>query len=133
MALPDAVLLPAALPLCDDDYAVIRARAAGVAGAVGGGPAVEALMKLLADEAAPVRAAAARALGRAGHWPAAAPLALLLGDPSWDVRQQAAAALRTLGSPGVLFLRRALSAPDPFAADAARHMLDLPESALRTL
>jgi hypothetical protein len=133
VALPDPVLLPAALALCHDEDPRIRALAAGLAGAIGGGPAVEVLMGLLGDEAPETRASAARALGRAGHWAAAASLAGLLGDRSWDVRRQASVALRTLGSPGMLFLREALSARDPFAADAARHALDLPDSALRTL
>ncbi len=57
----------------------------------------------------------------------------MLGDRSWDVRRQAAVALRSLGSPGALFLRQALTSADPYAADAARHMLDLPDSAMRTL
>lgn len=132
-SLPDAVLLPAALALCEDSDAHIRALAGGLAGAIGGGPAVEALLNLAVDHDAEVRAAAARALGRAGHWQAAPTLAPLLGDPSWEVRRQASVALRRLGSPGLLFLRQALSAADPCAADEARHMLDLPDSALRTL
>ncbi|MGI8810568.1 MAG: HEAT repeat domain-containing protein [Acidimicrobiales bacterium] len=133
VALGDPALLPAALSLCDDEAKEIRALAAGLAGAIGGAPAVKTLEDLLDDEAPEVRAAAARSLGRAGHWPAASALAPLLGDPSWDVRLQAAVALRSLGSPGNLFLRQAVSAGDTSAADAARHMLELPESALRTL
>jgi len=133
VGLPDPVLLPAALALCADDVPGIRALAARLAGAIGGGRAVEVLLDLTGDEAPEVRAAAARALGRAGHWPAAPSLARLLNDASWDVRHQAAVALRTLGPPGMLFLGRAVSAGDPAAADAARHMLDLPDSAMRTL
>jgi len=133
MALPDPILLPAAMGLCRDKVPGVRALAAGVTGAIGGGAAVEVLMGLLEDEVAEVRAAAARALGRTAHWPAAAALAPLLGDQSWDVRQQAAVALRTLGSPGQLFLRQAISTGDPFAADAARRMMDLPDSVLGTL
>ncbi|HUQ62534.1 MAG TPA: HEAT repeat domain-containing protein [Acidimicrobiales bacterium] len=133
VALADPVLLPAALSLCHEDAREIRALAAELAGAIGGSAAVEVLVELLEDDAPEVRAAAARALGRVQHWPSAAALARLLGDQSWDVRMQAAVALRSLGSPGILSLRRALSASDVFAADAARHMLDLPESAMRTL
>lgn len=133
VALADPALLPAALSLCYHDAREIRALAAELVGAIGGRAAVEVLVELLDDEAPEVRAAAARALGRAQHWPSAAALARLLGDDSWDVRMQAAVALRSLGSPGILFLRRALSADDAFAADAARHMLDLPESAARAL
>ena len=107
--------------------------AATLVGAIGGGPAIGLLLRLLGDEAPEVRAAAARGLGKAEHWPAAAVLAGLLGDSSCAVRREAGVALRRLGSPGMLFLRRALSARDAFAADAARQMLDLPDSALRTL
>jgi len=132
-ALADPTLLPAALALCVDEVARTRALAAALAGAIGGGPAVEVLMRMLGDDTAEVRAAAARALGKAEHWPATSSVAELLGDPSWDVRLQAALALRTLGSPGILFLRRAASGEDPGGAEAARHLLDLPDSALRTL
>jgi len=133
VALADPALLPAALAFCTDEVALTRALAAALAGAIGGGPAVDVLMRMLDDDAADVRAAAARALGRAEHWPATPSVAKLLGDPCWDVRLQAAVALRTLGSPGMLFLRRAASGGDPTAAEAARHLLDLPDSALRTL
>lgn len=133
MALADPALLPAALALCVDEVPRIRALAASVAGAIGGGPAAEAVSLMLGDDTAEVRAAAARALGRAGHWPAAPSLFNLLGDASWEVRLQSAIALRTLGTPGMLFLRRAASSGDNDAADAARLMLDLPDSALRTL
>lgn len=133
VALGDPDLLPSALELCKAEPGHIRSLAAALAGAIGGDAAIGTLVVLLGDEAPEVRAAAARALGRAGHWPAAAALAPLLGDPSWDVRQQAAVALRSLGSPGMIFLRRALSGSDPFAADAASRMLDLPGSVVRTL
>lgn len=133
LALADPALLPAVLALCTDEVPLVRALAASVAGAIGGGPAVEAVSLMLGDDAAEVRAAAARALGRAGHWPAAPSLFGLLSDASWEVRLQAAVALRTLGTPGMLFLRRAASSGDNDASDAARLMLDLPDSALRTL
>ncbi len=133
MAVADPVLLPAALSLCANAVPRTRALAAGLAGAIGGSSAVEALTGLLVDEAPEVRAAAARALGHAGNWPSAAELSRLLCDQSWDVRLQAAVALRSLGSPGTLFLRQALSGEDAFAADAAQHMLDLPESTMRNL
>jgi hypothetical protein len=38
-------------------------------------------------------------------------------------------ALRSLGPPGLLFLHRSLQDADRFAADMARHMLDLPDMA----
>jgi HEAT repeat protein len=131
-ALADPVLLPSALAAGHDEVAAIRAQSARLAGAIGGGPAVDMLTRLVGDESPEVRAAAAHALGQAGHWPAAAALYQLLGDSSWDVRQQSAVALRKFGSPGMLFLRRALNASDSFAADAARRTLDLPESVLGT-
>ncbi len=133
LALPDPRLLSAAVSLCHDDVAHVRALAGGLAGAVGGARALGVLVSLLGDVSPEVRSAAARALGRAGHWPASSALAGLLCDPSWDVRRQAAVALRSLGSPGSLFLRRALSCGDPSASDAARHVLDLPDSVVRTL
>lgn len=133
VALPAPALLPAALALTGDGSPRVRALAARLAGAIGGGPAADTLMRLLGDPAPEVRAAAGRALGKAGYWPAAASLAPLLGDRSWDVRRQSAVALRRLGSPGRLFLQRALSDADPFAADAARQLLDLSDSAVRTL
>ena len=133
VALADPVLLPVGLDLCKDDTPEVRALAARLVGALGGGAGTDVLVRMLGDDAPEVRAAAARALGKAGHWPAAAALAEMLGDRSWEVRRQAGIALRSLGSPGMLFLRRALSADDPFAADAARQMLDMPDSSTRAL
>ena len=119
-------LLGSALSLCRHDHAGTRARAATLAGAIGGEAAVEALTDLLADRDPAPRAAAARALGKLGHWPVAPQLASLLGDPSWEVRQAAALALRAIGAPGSLMLRRSRSDDDRFARDMARQVLDIP-------
>lgn len=126
--LADARFATAARRLCGDGYAPARARAAVLAGAIGGAELVEALEGLLGDPDAAVRAAAAAAMGRLGHWPAAARLAGMLRDPAWGVRSQSALAMRRLGSPGVLLLRRALTDHDRFAADIARQVLDMPET-----
>ncbi len=133
VALADPVLLPVARARRHDPDPGVRALAAELAGAIGGPTTVETLLALVDDDVPEVRAATARAMGRAGHWSCVAALAPMLGDRSWDVRRQAAVALRSLGSPGALFLRQALTSADPYAADAARHMLDLPDSAVRTL
>jgi hypothetical protein len=64
-----------------------------------------------------------------GHWPAGPAVARLLRDRAWEVRRASGLALRRLGSPGQLLLRRALTDADPFAADMARQVLDLPGGA----
>lgn len=106
-----------------------RALAARLLGQLGGPDGVAVIMDLLADADSGVRAAAARSLGDLKHWPAAPALARALRDPVWDVRREAGLALRALGSPGTLLLRRFLSDQDAFAADMARQVLDIPESA----
>lgn len=95
---------------------------------LGGEKAVEALTARLDDTAPQVRAAAARALGELGAWTTCSALLRLLGDTSWPVRRESALALRRMGGAGLLTLRRALNATNPFAADMARQVLDLPES-----
>jgi HEAT repeat protein len=124
--LADTRFLPAALSLSQDEDPVVRARAVRLIGAIGGTEGVAALQAGLGDADAGVRAGAAHALGRLAHWPAAALVAPLLRDQHWGVRREAALALRDMGAPGKLFLRRALSDPDRFAADMARQILDLP-------
>lgn len=126
--LPDSRLTAAALRLCRDPLPAVRERAASLAGALGGDEAVAVLQELLDDPDASVRAAAAASLGRLGHWPAAPRIASLLRDPAWVVRSQSALALRRLGSPGLLFLRRALTDADRFAADISRQVLDIPDT-----
>lgn len=126
--IPDVRFAPAALRLCRDPLPHVRARAAALAGAVGSEESVGVLQTLVSDDDAEVRAAAAAALGRLGHWPSATVIAPLLRDRAWIVRSQSALALRALGSPGLLYLRKGLSDEDPFAADIARQVLDLPEA-----
>lgn len=125
---PDVRFAAAALRLCRDPLPHVRSRAAALAGAVGSEEAVDELRRLVEDEDPEVRAAAAAALGRLGHWPSASVIAPLLRDRAWIVRSQSALALRALGSPGLLYLRRGLGDDDPFAADIARQVLDLPDS-----
>jgi HEAT repeat protein len=123
-----AFLLPA-LQQCHHESAQVRALAAHLAGALGGFEVTHALYQLLADPVPEVRAAAARALGSLGHWPAGSDLAGLLRDSAWVVRREAGLSLRALGAPGTLLLRRSLHDDDPFAADMARQVLDLPDIA----
>ncbi len=125
----DARFLPAALWLCTHGHPGVRARAAELVGAAGGATGVDVLTGLLADNEAGVREAAVRSLGAMGHWPAGPAVARLLGDRAWEVRRAAGLALRGLGGPGQLLLRRALADADPFAADMARQVLDLPGGA----
>jgi HEAT repeat protein len=125
IGLADSRLLRPALTLCRDTEPHVRALAAMLIGALGGEETVHELLDLLDDPADDVRAAAAEALGRLGYWPAAASLALRLRDRAWEVRRAAGLALRDFGEPGLLYLRRALTDSDPFAADMARQLLDL--------
>ncbi len=126
--LADPRFAAAAERLCGDADPQVRARAAALAGAIGGDALVRRLETLLADPDAAVRAASAASLGRLGHWPAATELARMLRDPAWIVRSQSALAMRRLGSPGHLLLRRALDDRDRFASDIARQVLDMPET-----
>jgi len=121
-------LLDPALALAQHPNDEVRARASAVLGVLGGEKAVEALTARLDDTAPQVRAAAARALGELGAWTTCSALLRLLGDTSWPVRRESALALRRMGGAGLLTLRRALNATNPFAADMARQVLDLPES-----
>jgi len=119
-------LLEPALTVFDHSDAAARALAVDVVGRTGGAVAVERVSALLEDPDPAVRAAAARALGHMRHWRAASQLAALLRDPAWDVRRSAGVALHALGAPGVLYLRRALTDADHFAADMARQLLEIP-------
>jgi len=120
---------PAALRLSRVDDVGVRIAAAKLLGAVGGAAAAERLMELLDDADSSVKAAAAQSLGRMQHWQAAALLAHRLRDSAWKVRRAAGLALRSIGAPGVLFLRRTLKEDDAFAADMAQQVLDLPAAA----
>lgn len=119
-------LLAPAVALATHPDHDVRVRAAGVLGVLGGDEAVTTLLSMLEDANADVKAAAARGLGELGAWTAASTLLGLLGDTSWQVRRESALALRRMGSVGQLALRRALRATNPFAADMARQVLDLP-------
>jgi hypothetical protein len=126
VGLADARLLPAALRLAGDESARVRTLAAALLGALGGDQAVAALGGMLEDRSAAVRTGSIRALGHLGQWQAAPRAATLLRDRSWQVRKEAGMTLRRFGAPGTLYLRRALADADPFAADMAAQMLDLP-------
>lgn len=133
VGLADHRFLAPVMTLCRDPSARVRALAAGLLGKLGGDQSVDILKTLLADDDPGVRAAAGQALGQLRHWPAASALAALLRDPAWTVRREVGLALRNFGSPGILFLRRALKDPDRFAADMAQQVLDLPETYQRTV
>ena len=107
----------------------VRIAAARLLGAVGDAGGAERLIELLEDDDPSVRAAAAQGLGRMQHWKAASLLASRLRDSAWRVRRAAGLALRSVGAPGVLFLRRAIKGDDAFAADMAQQVLDLPAAA----
>ncbi len=126
VVLADPRMLQPALTATTDEHPRIRALAATLAAALGGTDTVQRLIELLDDSEADVRAAAARGLARLQYWPGAARVAALLRDSAWSVRSEAALALRALGATGALLLNRALTDEDPFARDAARHVLDLP-------
>ncbi len=119
----DSRFVVPALSLCRHHDPVIRSRAHGVLGSVGGTQAFEHLEAGLADDDERVRAAAAIALGRLRHWPSATRVASSLDDPSWEVRLAAGGALHNMGSPGLLVLRRAARSDAPLAADVAAQML----------
>jgi len=126
--LADARFLgPGLRAACDADP-VVKAEAASLLAAVAGGEAEQALLGLLHDASEPVRVAATRGLGVVSSWALAPDIARQLSDPGWDVRREAALALRRLGPAGRLYLRRALADPDPYAADMARQVLDLPSA-----
>jgi HEAT repeat protein len=120
---------PAALRLSRTRDVGVRIAAAKLLGAVGEAAGAERLIELLGDDDSSVRAAAAQGLGRMQHWKAASLLASRLRDSAWRVRRAAGLALRSIGAPGVLFLRRALKGDDAFAADMAQQVLDLPAAA----
>lgn len=126
----DPRFIDPALSLIEDPNPIVRSHAAGLLGTIGGSTAEQALVALLTDPDPRPRAAAAQAIGILGHWGAGPLVAERLRDPSWIVRREAGLALRALGSTGKLLLRRALRSEDPFAADMARQVLDLPETTL---
>ncbi len=122
---PDLRYGPAALLASAGELPALRAAAARLLGGVGGEEAGRALRRLLADPDAAVRSAAADGLGRARMEDAVPDIAPLLRDPAFDVRRAAGAALATLGPGGTLLLRHYSTDDDRYAADMARHSLDL--------
>ena len=127
-AMPDPAFLDPALELSDHSSGAVRVHCARILGALGGSESVDRLSEMLSDEDKDVRAAAADGLGHLEHWPAGTQLALALRDQAWAVRRAAGLALRSLGSPGLVLLRRSTSDRDRFAADMARQVLDLPDT-----
>jgi hypothetical protein len=102
-------------------------RRAMVARALGAGYALEAkdaLVALCRDEDADVRAAAASAVAAAGAVDLVGHLGRMLADEAWAVRRAAGTALDQLGAAGAVVLRSCLFAPDRYARDMARQILD---------
>ena len=128
--LAEPQLLGAALKMCKHHSPAVQALAAKLLGQIGGKVGAAVLTDLLGHPEAAVRAAAARALGKLGEWPSAPALARALLDSAWDVRLAAGMGLRSLGSPGILLLRRSLTDHDKFAREMARQVLEIPASAL---
>lgn len=121
----DSALVGPALVHRNHSDPAVRAAVAQVAASGGGTDGVEGLERFLADPAAAVRATAAAGLGVLKHWPSSPLLADRLCDPAWEVRRAAGLALDRLGSPGQLYLQRALHSTDRFAQDMAQQVLDL--------
>jgi len=130
-SLAETRFLPAALRLSASEEVGVRIAATNLLGSIGDSASAGRLTDLLKDSDSHVRAAAAHGLGRMQYWQAASQLAETLRDSTWRVRRDSALALRSIGAPGVLFLRRALKGNDAFAADMAQQILDLPEAAVR--
>lgn len=128
-ALADGRFLTAGLRAAGDPDPAVRSHAATLLAAIAGADSEEALVGLLHDTSEPVRVAATRGLGMIGSWALVPKLAGQLTDSAWDVRREAALALRRVGPAGRLYLRRALLSPDPYAADMAHQVLDLPGTA----
>ena len=122
----DGRFLGSGLRAAGDPDPAVRAQAASLLAAVAGGEPEQALLGLLHDPSERVRVAATRGLGVVSSWTLAPDIARQLSDPAWDVRREAALALVRLGAAGRLYLRRALTDTDPYAADMAHQVLDLP-------
>lgn len=120
----DSALAEPAMAYRNHSDPAVRAAVAQVIASGGGTDGVKGLEGFLEDPAAAVRATAATGLGALGHWPSSPLLADCLGDPAWEVRRAAGLSLDRLGSPGQLYLQRALHSTDRFAQDMARQVLD---------
>lgn len=129
-AVGGSALVPAGQAWSRDRDPANRAASAALMAAIGSEEAGPVLLRLVSDVDPQVRAAAATGLGTIALWSAAPQLSQALHDPEWSVRRAAAAALRSLGPVGRLCLRRAVDDEDHQAANIARHVLDLPTSAL---
>jgi hypothetical protein len=127
--LPDPRFLGPALAAGRDDEPSVREAGATLLAAVSGGEAERALVGLIDDPVEEVRVAAVRGLSSIGSWAEAPALARRLRDSAFEVRRAAGLGLRRLGPAGRLYLRRSLSDSDPYAADMARQVLGLPDSA----
>lgn len=123
--LGDPSFLQGTLRLSRSEDDEIRTAAAATLGGLAGRSAADRLVEMLEDPSPGVRAATATALGHMGHWPAAPALANAMVDPAWEVRRSAGLALARLGAPGSLMLRKVTRGGDGYAADMARHVLDL--------
>lgn len=82
------------------------------------------LVAMLEDDDPSVRIAVIEAISRLRADWLANHLGDALSDHSWEVRRAAGTALGSLGTVGLLVLRRTLRGPDPFAHDMARQVLD---------
>ncbi|MBG6185215.1 HEAT repeat protein [Arthrobacter sp. CAN_A214] len=120
----DSALTGPALRHRNHSDPAVRSAVAQVIASAGGTAGVQELEKYLTDPADKVRATAAAGLGALGHWPSSPLLADRLGDRSWEARRAAALALDQLGSPGQLYLQRALLSTDRFAQDMAQQVLN---------
>ena len=120
-------LMSSALAASEDACGRNRALAAALVSALGGEDGLSRLVEMLADADPAVRAASVKGLGACAYWRSAPQVAPLLRDRAWVVRSETAQALASMGGPGLLFLRRALGDEDPFARDAVRRVLDLPD------
>jgi hypothetical protein len=108
----------------------IRRHATFLAATIGGHVALDLLIAAVNDTEVAVRISALQGLQRMGDWRSAAACTKALGDPEWNVRREAGRALLAMGAPGTVLLRKALGSNDAFAADMARHMLDMPPGVL---
>jgi hypothetical protein len=126
----DSRALELAIPRAGSPHDGVRQAVARAMGAFGGHRVAPVLKQLLTDPNNRVRLEACNAVGRMQVGSLAEEVAELLSDRDWQVRRRAALALGQLGPRGEVLLLRALWQPDIYAADMARHVLDLPASTI---
>jgi twitching motility protein PilT len=114
----DPRIVPAMIPLLQDDDWWIRITTADSLGRLGDRRAVAPLVEALGDPE--VRWAAVEALGRLGDSTALKPLAELLRAPDADVRVEVLLALRRFDHPGVLGVVEQVARKDPHRAVRSR-------------